>query len=539
MNKRFISAGAVILAAALIFPQDFDDFSDFGDFGSFGDEETAGAQGGFGNFSAASSLSIGGEAGADARAWIDTDDGYDSANDIADRTSMENDAYLKLEFGYSGSASDVEAKLKFDQKTIRETPEDILEEATVRGYFGNLTVEGGKMKVVWGKGDKLHVLDNFNANNYTDCIFPEYIDRRLAEPMLRATYSIPNDYNIRIEGVYMPLMTADRFAESGKLVPYSAAAIKKAAESGAAKAFEQYVSNLEAARLTINSVFSNQNSTTEQKASAQAALQQANTSYTLALNNVSSLSSDSALLYPDTQKLRYGQAGIRLTGTVHGIDWGTSYYYGHYKQPSFNAAKLTPCIQKYIASGSIDDGDSFLQYDQLQVFGLEAAAVIWKLNTRWEFAYNMTEDYDGTDSAVHNNSIAWVGGFDIDIPVHNINVNIQETGTYILKNGEIKAGDVDYNSDGNYSRNKLVVNVSDTFLHEKLKAECTVIYGIENKEWCVQPKIEYNILDGLTFKAAGAYLYSDNENGEFYNFTYANEQNHSAAYAQLSLKYSF
>lgn len=506
MNKRFISAGAVILAASLIFPQDFDDFSDFGDFGSFGDEGTSGTQGGFGGFAdAASSLSIGGEAGADARAWIDTDDGYDSATDIADRTSMENNAYLKLEFGYSGTASDVEAKLKFDQKTIRETPEDILEEATVRGYFGNLTVEGGKMKVVWGKGDKLHVLDNFNANNYTDCIFPEYIDRRLAEPMLRATYSIPNDYNIRIEGVYTPLMTADRFAESGKLVPYSLVKIEDVSKSivAALLGTEENKNNIGA------------------------------------IMNASSLSSDSALLYPDTQKLRYGQAGIRLTGTVHGIDWGTSYYYGHYKQPSFNAAKLMPCIQKYIASGSIDDGDSFLQYDQLQVFGLEAAAVIWKLNTRWEFAYNMTEDYDGTDSAVHNNSIAWVGGFDIDIPVHNINVNVQETGTYILKNGEINAGDVDYNSDGNYSRNKLVVNVSDTFLHEKLKAECTVIYGIENKEWCVQPKIEYNILDGLTFKATGAYLYSDNENGEFYNFTYANEQNHSATYAQLSLKYSF
>ena len=182
--------------------------------------------------------------------------------------------------------------------------------------------------------------------------------------------------------------------------------------------------------------------------------------------------------------------------------------------------------------------------DRLQVFGVEFAKVLWKFNCRGEFAYNLTSDVAGDDPWVKNNSLAWVGGFDIDLPVHNLNINVQETGTYVLKNdkiedGAFKAYDVDYNSDGKYCINKVVVNVSDKWINEKLSTECMVIYGIENKEWCVQPKIEYNVVDGFTVIARGAYLYSDNENGEFYNFTADSTKNHTKAFAQFSVKYVF
>ncbi len=480
-------------------------------------------------------ITFSGEAGADGRAWIDTENGYadDTAN-IYNNTDMDARAYSKLNVSYSGESSDVEVKLAFDSKTLKSNPEDIVEELTARGYFGNWTVEGGKMKLVWGKGDKLHVLDNFNANNYTDFIFPDYIDRRLGEVMFRVSYSAPNAANLRFEAAVTPFMTADRFATSGTLVPYA----------------QQTLTDTVTSIVKNNTIYALNNDLTDSKISL--------TGFD-AINSASSFSSDD--LYENNIKsLRYAQGGARVTGSLGSLDWGLSYYCGHYKQPSANlekyitslitaAALAAKKIGSEYASTVAHDGSHKLElpsldYDRLQVFGVEFAKVLWKFNCRGEFAYNLTSDVAGDDPWVKNNSLAWVGGFDIDLPVHNLNINVQETGTYVLKNdkiedGAFKAYDVDYNSDGKYCINKVVVNVSDKWINEKLSTECMVIYGIENKEWCVQPKIEYNVVDGFTVIARGAYLYSDNENGEFYNFTADSTKNHTKAFAQFSVKYVF
>lgn len=491
--------------------------------------------------------------------------GFSGKKDIRN-AEMATSAYGKLEFNYNGSSSDVNVKFHIDTSEIKDYPEDILEEATARGYFGNWVVSAGKMKVVWGKGDKLHVLDNFNANNYTDFIFPDYIERRLAEPMLSVAYSVPNATNLRFEGIVTPKMTADRFAESGILVPY------------AQKKLTNTVTGIVTNNL-VNSVSKNLDPTPN------------SAGLVAGIMGASSFTSDS--LYSDNlNSLKFAQAGARMTGTIGSVDFGFSYYYGHYKQPSANLENYIYSVLKAAASDKLPEvaaekaklvsyglpselanikavqtiGNKYaeeytgnavkavngehlydlpsLTYDRLQVFGVEAATVIWKFNTRAEFAYNLTEDTAGTNPWIHNNSIGWVGGFDMDIPVHNLNINVQENGVLVLKkdkikNGDFKAYDVDYNSDDKYCINKIVTNISDKFFNEKLTTECTTIYGIENKEWCIQPKIEYNPIDGLFFTLSGAYLYSNNENGEFYNFTSSATRHHRLSYAQLAVKYSF
>lgn len=537
--KKIIIAMAVAGAFSLVTAQDYDSYSE----------------------SFVPSVTLSGEGGADARAWLDTENGYaDDRANICNNTEMDSRAYAKLNVNYEGESSDTEIKLNFDSKTLKSNPEDIVEELTARGYFGNWTVEGGKMKVVWGKGDKLHVLDNFNANNYTDFIFPDYVDRRLSEVMFRVAYNVPNESNFRVEAVVTPMMTADRFATSGTLVPYA----------------QQKLTDTVTSIVKNNTIYAlNQDLN--------------NGAITLsgfdAINSASSFSSDD--LYENSIKsLKYAQGGAKMSGSLGSLDWGLSYYYGHYKQPSANlekyitslvtaaakehstevaalAAQLiangydattaTTLAAKKIgseyASTLTHDGTYELElpsldYDRLQVFGFEFAKILWKFNCRGEFAYNLTEDIAGDNPWVKNNSLAWVGGFDIDLPIHNLNINVQETGTYILKNdkiedGAFKAYDVDYNSDGNYCINKVVLNVSDKWINEKLSTECMVIYGIENEEWCVQPKIEYNVVDGFTVTAKGAYIYSKNENGEFYNFTADSTKNHSKAFAQVSVKYAF
>lgn len=566
MKLKFItSVAASVLLASSVLAQDYESY-------------------GYENSSPLSKISINGEAGVKGRAWFghyydDTvkdpvtkktkevkywRNGFEDRDDTKN-AEMEGSAYGKLDVEYVGDITDVNVKFKVDSATVKDYPEDILEEATVRGYFGNWVLSGGKMKIVWGKGDKLHVIDNFNANDYLDFIFPEYIDRRLAEPMFSLAYSVPNASNLRFEAVVTPMMTADRFADDGILEPYAQKKLTSTVqEIVVADTLSQLNGGLSVSSSSGSSGSSSSSVTVNENAFN-------------AISAASSFSSDD-LYENDVKSLKYAQGGARMTGTLGSVDWGFSYYYGHYKQPSLNLEKYidytatTTIRAKLIAKGvatdqvnalipekSLTKSYPSLDYDRLQTFGFELATVIWKFNTRGEFAYNLTEDIAGDDPWVKNNSIAWVGGFDIDLPIHNVNFNIQETGTYILNHNKIgdaelkylegtsyettvpieEKYDVDYNSDDNYCINKIVVNVSDKWLQNKLNTECTVIYGLENKEWCVQPKIEYNPSEGLFLTLTGAYLCSHNENGEFYNFTADNPRTHRKIFGQASIKYKF
>ena len=208
INKYILMASALLMGAAA-YADDFDSFGDFGDFGG----DSAGA---------ASALEVNGSAEVDIRAYVDTSDKDDK--DGADKIDVSALPNAKLDMKYSGNKSDVEIKFKVDEDTIKNHPGDVIDEAVLRGYFGNLTLEAGKMKVVWGKGDKLHVLDNFNADDYSDFIIPDYLDRRISTPMVRAVYSLPFA-NMNLEGVYTPLLPVDRFASDGRWTPAQVGAL--------------------------------------------------------------------------------------------------------------------------------------------------------------------------------------------------------------------------------------------------------------------------------------------------------------------------
>lgn len=467
----------------------FGEFDNSGEFGGFDNS------GGFGGFDSTSSggFSIGGDVIFDTR-WT-LQEGTYSTRPTANHDAGKTDVFprLVLKPSYVASRSEFTASLKIDIPTIKEHIEDILEEMTIRAFLGDFVLEAGKMKVVWGKGDKVHVLDNFNANDYTDFLIPDYIDRRLAEPMIRLQWNGPK--NVRMEAIYAPWMTADRYATSGIWTPATYLGLQGLMISVADN-------NYPPTSLTPSAILALQNQ----------------------LNNATVPSFN----------FEYGQAGIRLLHTIGVFDWGVSYYYGHYKQPSTD-------LEKYLISYQMTNGKPTVQpslhYDMLQVFGLEAATAIKMFNLRTELAYYLTNDIKGDDPWVHNNSINWLIGFDVDLPLHNININIQNVGNAVLgkdkiKDGTFKVYDVDYNSHDRYTRNRLVFNISDSFLHEKLKLECAVVWGIERREVFVKPKVTYNIVNGLDVSLTGGYIHSEEDDGEFHDYK-------DNGFLQLGAKYSF
>lgn len=666
LNKYILFTSALLLGVSGAFADDFDSFGDFGDFGG---ESSSGS---------ASALEVNGSAEVDIRAYVDTTD--KDKKDGADKIDIKALPDAKLDLKYSGSKSDVELKLKVDEDTIKNHPVDVIDEAVLRGYFNNLTLEAGKMKVVWGKGDKLHVLDNFNADDYSDFIIPDYLDRRVSTPMVRGVISLPFA-NMNIEGVYTPLLPVDRFATSGCWTPAQVtdltSKVTNAASKNVAEAFERYTTatataggagaayeiskesakkakaGLDTATSSFNqanAVFtnvktkydtlqngyktynaawadatqsalltskgvtanlsfedfckeiasfsayttylqkaqtgqlpagvpatldyaqfkatsmnpSNQNVSSEDleklrkgyseaaaayyaataakqtaqttydgyteaektaKAkydAAEAEVKAAGTTYMYYLTNANALSANPDVIYPNLWTLKYSQFGGRATWTVGQIDMGVSYYNGWYKQPSFNADKLDSFMKTYLLTGKAAESDKFLAYDKKQTFGLEASTIIWHFNVRGEFAYNLTEDTDGTDPWVHNNSIAWLGGFDIDLPFWNANLNVQETGTYILNGGKCDENkndkykpDVDYDKKG-YTNDKIVANLTTSFLNDKVAPEVTVMYGIERGDLIVMPKLAYKPDQNLTLTLSGMLINCADEDSEFY-----------------------
>ena len=689
-NKLLLLTAALTmgLGTSAAFAQDFDDFGGFDD--SFGDDTSASS------LTSGSKLEVSGSASLDLRAYVDSSDKDDSTSDdsdsAAEKIEMEATPSATVDLSYSGNKSDMELSLCVDADRIQAHPEDVIDELLLRGRFGDyFTLEAGKMKLVWGKGDKLHVLDNFNADDYTDFIIPDYLDRRISTPMVRGLVSLPFA-NLNIEGVYTPFLPVDRFATSGRWTPAqvtaltsgvtnaattkvaaaftdytsatatvggagsayeiskeSAAKAKAALESASAafdransiytdvntkyqtlqkgyeayqaamadstkgmllkakgvsdsltfesfcaecatfQGYASYLSSLSGAQaLTAISyeqfAQSNNNpkdqnvssatleslrkgyseasaayyaataaketaqatydSYTEAEAKAllaynlaKANAKSAGEAYMLALTYANSLSADPSVIYPDLWSLKYGQFGGRATWTLGMVDMGISYYNGWYKQPSFNASKLDSFISTYLANGSVDDKDKFLAYDKKQTFGLEASSIIWHFNVRGEFAYNLTDDTDGTDPWVHNNSIAWLGGFDIDLPFWNANLNVQETGTFILHGSDCDTNldsgllDVDYAANG-YSNNKLVCNFTTSFMNDKIAPEVTVLYGFENKDLVVMPKLSFKADQNLTLAASGMYIWCGNDNSEFKSW----EKN---SFVNLSAEYKF
>lgn len=567
-----------------------DDFSGFGDggFGGFGGDD-------FGSESAEPALTFSGIAETSARFFPRrTDDAFNTFNydtgvkDFKDKATSA-DATFVLGAKYEGTYSDFEAKLKFNKGILEDNPEDVLQEFTARAYLGSLQLEAGKMKLVWGKGDKVHVLDNFNSNDYTDFIVPDYIDRRLALPMFHAVYNGA----MRTELVVTPWMTPDRLATSGMWQPAATAKLTNYAQE---------------------ILFAQNNN----MASAQD------------LYNISQFDSDS--LYPNTHTLKYAQGGLRSTFTLGSVDLGVSYYLGRYKQPTANlehligymglakgeiqtqafakykagvvaqvkaymsdpayatyaaalADKSDEEIYQYVCANqttlstvlgktltvydedqvkaavkssmesngyTVDNAMPSLNYDQLQVFGLEAATVIGPFNTRAELAYNLTKDIAGDDPWVKNNSIAWEAGFDINVPIHNVNLNFQTTGKYILhkdkiEDGAFKAGelagtaimiptkeyDTDYDSTGKYYRNQLIVDITDTFNYEKIKLDVKGIYQIETKDLMVLPTLNFRLGgDDFTLSLSGLVIWCYDEDSEYYAWR-------NNDFASVGIKYQF
>jgi hypothetical protein len=446
------TAAALLLAGVSLSADDFS-FDDFGssDFGD--DTGTATAE-------SSSAIEVHGELDGSLRATV----GEDALSDIgaisSEEDSIEYGSEAKLNLTYTGDTIDAFINLQIDPERLEDDMSTLFDEAYLRYYGSGFDFETGLMKVVWGKGDQLHVVDLLNSDDLTDFVNPDYIDRRLAVPMAKLNVQV--GVQGKLEFVYIPTLTPNTNPTSGAWA-------------------------------------------TQQAQDLVAAI----TAYSLSLPD------------PDTDTLDYSQAAVRWTNSFGGIDVGALYYCGFLKDPSIS----------YTVDGSGTPTAIDISYDRLHAFGLEAGGIVGGFNLRSEAAYYMTEDIAGDDPVVHNNSLNYLVGFDRDLPLHNINLNMQATGSYILNNDEISNGDIEYDGDDDYSSNLIVCKISDTFNHEKVSIEAKGIYEIEDEDWMIGPEITLAPNGEFEFSAEARFFGGDDD-GRLGQFD-------ESSYLQLKVKAMF
>ena len=451
----------------------------------------------------AAALSIGGKINTGSRYFLssDTFKGVNIKNTDDLKTFLNTILlypYIEASVNLKYSGDNVQAFISLNNN-IKEDLGSItnkIDEAYIHFFMSPLDLLAGYAKVVWGKGDGIHVIDRLNADDYRDFINIDYLDKRVSEPMVKL--GLTAGETGFLEFAYEPIFTPDIYPESGIWFPAQASALQGQVASA--------VENLVTATYTstYQSVLPVTDPVQAQLAASAAA---------------QSIQDADHYILPDTDTLLYSQFAGRYTFSVSGLDLGFSDYYGFLREPVIDTSSLTT------------EGKVRLSYDRVNTFGLEISAVVLGFNTWMEAAYNLTSDYNGDDPMVHNNSIQYLTGFDRDLPIHNLYINIQLIGSYIINNGKINTGDIEYKSDELYTNNIIAWSLSDTFLNDILKLEFDGAYNFEHKDYMLKPKADFAFTDDLHLAVLYTYFQGDS-NTNFGQFKGNN-------FAELNLTYRF
>ena len=72
---------------------------------------------------------------------------------------------MTLDLLYSTEKADFSASLNVNEGDLTD---DLFDELAVTWYEDGFSLSAGYQEVVWGKGDKIHVVDVLNPMDYTD-----------------------------------------------------------------------------------------------------------------------------------------------------------------------------------------------------------------------------------------------------------------------------------------------------------------------------------------------------------------------------------
>lgn len=384
-----------------------------------------------------------------------------------------------LDFEAVGDKAEAAFKLKVSQAVLSEDPARLIDEAYVRLFLGRAMVEGGLLKIVWGKADSQGVLDVLNPFDLSDLSVTDNLERKLARPMLRASFAVGPSLNL--EGVFLPSFAPHAVAWEGAWMP---------AEVGVYKEV-------------------------------------------LGISSLDDAASVIAL--PDSSTLEYAQGGARLTTSLASLDLGYQYFYGYL--PTFAAAPAD--VEKYLTEAALskaapnlfpEPSPISITYNRYHQVGMDAAAELFGLNWRAEAALNLTEDRSGDDPRVQNPFFGWNLGFDRELFL-GIGLNLQGSGSLRLYGKKVSdngSSDLEHGTKAN--RTKITAYLSQKLFKETVEWKLGAIWGVEEKDYFFFPSAAYILGDARIDLTFG--IFGGDKDGELGQFA-------DSSYAKLSLGYRF
>ena len=401
---------------------------------------------------------------------------------FSDSGDIEENLKGELDFVYPGNKHEFNVLMDYQVGAVEEIE---FNEVNYKYYGEQYNFTVGKNVVIWGKGDKVHVLDNINAEDMSDFINPDYKERQIGEEMIKVDRYFRGG-SANLEFIYTPDFTPNRFAEDPE------------------SPLGNWIINPFAADMSLAQIERDTGySTTE------------------IINQVKDAAADED-----------NQFGLRFTDSRGGTDYGLSYYHGYLRKPSYDLTKIGSPTSKNEFNKMLEAAD--LKYDEVDVFGFEMARVIADINSRLELAYYRTDDTEGSKPAVRNNKIAWVIGGDRDLPISNLNLNLQFTGEKILDDSEIENNsqvDIQYNPAGDYTTNRAILRLEDSYQNEKIIPELTWIYNLNDNDYSLEAAVDYELKQDLVLTISHKIFKGDQDTtfGQF-------EDND---YSSFALNYSF
>ncbi|MGM0602317.1 MAG: DUF1302 family protein [Bacillota bacterium] len=407
---------------------------------------------------------------------------------FSDNGDIEENLMGELDFIYPGSTHEFKFLLDFQVGAAEEVAFD---EAYYRYYGDKYHFLIGKHRTIWGTGDKVHVVDNLNPQDMSDFINREYKDRQVGEEMFKIDRYFRGG-NASLEFVYTPEFNGNILADD----PDSP--------------LGNWIINPFAGKFALSD-----------------------------LAAVSPYSEKEIINeFQDSIGDEDNQFGLRFTDSRQGMDYGFSYYKGYLREPSYDPQTLNESLNNLDLDSEISTSEFDkvlnnvdLHYDEVDIFGFEMAKVIADINSRFELAYYRTDDTDGSNLAVRNNRIAWVIGGDRDLPISNLNLNIQFTGEKILDDDKINKNHIDYSEDGDYTSQRAIVKLEDSFSNEKIIPELTWIYNLDDNDYSLEAALDYELQQNLHLELSHKIFNGDKDTifGQF-------EEND---FSSAGLRYSF
>ncbi len=330
----------------------------------------------------------------------------------------------RLSVSAAGAMAEGFLGLRLDKDLLENDPAGILDEAWLRIFAGkSTTIQGGLMRVSWGRADSLSVLDVLNPRDLTDLTLRDEKDRKIAVPMLRLTQGLGE--RISADFVYLPFFEGDRIASAGPWVP--------------------------------------------------AALQP----FSLA-----------TIVAPDTSGLDSGQAGMRLTASLAGIDLGAQYFYGYMTTPWMDTTDAAIFLY-FNPAQAIDIG-----YNPYHQIGADLAFAAAGFNVRAEAALNLTGDADGIETLVYNRNLAWSAGFDRSL-FAGIDLNLQVMGKLRLNHDKIDTSpaSLDIEARSDITSTQIAALLSRGFMQDRVKVELLGMLGVEKQDYMIEPGISVTFGD--------------------------------------------